>query len=300
MNKDLKILVGALIAFFVISCSSSSSSDDEPTPVIPVLTTTIATSISSSAATSGGTIVYDGDFPITGRGVVWSTTVNPTVALPTKTSNGSSVGSFSSSITGLAPNTLYYVRAYGTNSEGTYYGNQITFTTLQQQQQVLILGQAYQGGRIVYLYKSGDAGYDANVQHGFIANSNVVDNNYLNFGCINFLQNNTSINFGTGTANTQALALSCLEANTAITFCNDFVVGTYTDWFLPSKNELIKLAAYNAAIDDIYFNQNLYLSSSEVSATKVWAVDFSNGTEGDSSQVFKNDVDYNVCPIRKF
>ena len=218
----------------------------------------------------------------------------------TKTSNGSSIGSFSSSITGLAANTLYYVRVYATNSEGTYYGSQVSFTTLQQQQQVLVLGQAYQGGRIVYLYKSGDAGYDSNVQHGLIANSNVVDNNFLDFGCNNVLQNNTSINFGSGTANTQALALSCLEANTAITFCNNFVVGTYTDWFLPSKNELIKLAAYNAAIDDIFFNQNLYMSSSEVSATKVWAVDFSTGTEGVSSQVFKSDVDYNVCPIRKF
>lgn len=300
MKKDLKILVGALITFFYISCSSSSSSDDEPTPVIPVLTTTAITNISSSAATSGGTIVYDGDFPISARGVVWSTIANPTIALLTKTSNGSSIGSFSSSITGLAANTLYYVRAYATNSEGTYYGSQVSFTTLQQQQQVLVLGQAYQGGRIVYLYKSGDAGYDANVQHGLIANSNVVDNNFLDFGCNNVIQNNTSINFGSGTANTQALALSCLEANTAITFCNNFVVGTYTDWFLPSKNELIKLASYNVVIDDIYFNQNLYMSSSEASATKVWAVDFSTGAEGVSSQVFKSDVDYNVCPIRKF
>ncbi|WP_309641411.1 DUF1566 domain-containing protein [Flavobacterium sp.] len=300
MNKHLKILVGALIAFFVISCSSSSNSDDEPAPVIPVLTTTAITSLSSSAAASGGTIDYDGDFPITARGVVWSTNTNPTIDLPTKTSNGSNVGSFSSSITGLVANTLYYVRAYATNSEGTYYGSQISFTTLQQQQQVLVLGQSYQGGKIVYLFKSGDAGYDANIQHGFIANSNVVDNNYLEFGCINFLQNNTSINFGSGGANTQALSLSCLEANTAITFCNNFVVGTYTDWFLPSKNELIKLAAFNAAVDDIYFNQNLYVSSSEVSTTKVWAVDFSDGTAGTASQVFKNDVDNNVCPIRKF
>jgi hypothetical protein len=299
MQKDLKILVGAMIAFFVISCSSSSSSDDEPLPVIPVVTTSAITNISSSAASSGGTIVYDGDFPITARGVVWSTTVNPTISLPTKTTNGSSVGSFSSSMTGLTANTLYYVKAYATNSQGTYYGSQINFTTLQQQQ-VLVLGQAYQGGRIVYLFKSGDAGYDANIQHGLIANSNVVDNNFLNFGCDNLSQNNTSINFGSGAANTQALAISCLEANTAITFCSNFVVGTYTDWFLPSKNELIKLSAYNEAIDDIFFNQNLYMSSSETSAAKVWAVDFSTGTEGVSSQVFKSDVDYNVCPIRKF
>ena len=53
---------------------------------------------------------------------------NPTIANST-TNNGTGTGSFTSSITGLTANTIYYVRAYATNSVGTVYGNQVSFTT---------------------------------------------------------------------------------------------------------------------------------------------------------------------------
>jgi uncharacterized protein (TIGR02145 family) len=96
---------------------------------LPTLTTTAASSITSTTASSGGNISSDGGGSITARGVVWSSIQNPTIALTTKTSDGTGSGSFSSSLTGLAPNTLYYVRAYATNSAGTAYGNQESFTT---------------------------------------------------------------------------------------------------------------------------------------------------------------------------
>jgi uncharacterized protein (TIGR02145 family) len=96
---------------------------------LPTLTTTAASAISSSTASSGGNISSDGGGSITARGVCWSASQNPTIALTTKTSNGTGSGSFSSSLTGLAPNTLYYVRAYATNSAGTAYGSQVSFTT---------------------------------------------------------------------------------------------------------------------------------------------------------------------------
>jgi uncharacterized repeat protein (TIGR02543 family) len=64
-------------------------------------------------------------------GVVWSTAINPTVALATKTAQGipAGTGAFTSSITGLTAGTLYHVRAYATNSTGTAYGADVTFTT---------------------------------------------------------------------------------------------------------------------------------------------------------------------------
>ena len=92
--------------------------------------TVAATSITSSGATSGGNITADGGSPITARGVVWGTTTSPTISLSTKTSNGTGTGSFTSSITGLSAGTLYYVRSYATNTAGTSYGTQISFTTL--------------------------------------------------------------------------------------------------------------------------------------------------------------------------
>jgi uncharacterized protein (TIGR02145 family) len=100
------------------------------TIVIPTITTTAITELISSGAKSGGTISSDGGSVITSRGVVWGTTTNPTISLTTKTSDGTGSGSFQSSITGLAANTNYYIRAYATNSVGTSYGNELSFTTL--------------------------------------------------------------------------------------------------------------------------------------------------------------------------
>ena len=97
---------------------------------LPVLTTTAISNITLSTASSGGNITSDGGGAITARGVVWSTALNPTVALSTKTTDGSGTVAFTSNITGLTANTQYYVRAYATNSAGTAYGNEVSFTTL--------------------------------------------------------------------------------------------------------------------------------------------------------------------------
>jgi hypothetical protein len=95
---------------------------------LPTLTTTVATLVTATTATSGGNIVSDGGATITSKGVCWSTNQNPTIS-STKTSNGTGTGTFTSSITELSPNSIYYVRAYATNSAGTAYGNQVSFTT---------------------------------------------------------------------------------------------------------------------------------------------------------------------------
>jgi uncharacterized protein (TIGR02145 family) len=109
-------------------------------PVMPTLTTTAASSITLTTATSGGNISSDGGATITARGVCWSTSPNPTIALSTKTTDGSGSGAFTSNITGLTANTTYYVRAYATNSIGTAYGNEINFTTLQNSTGINIAG----------------------------------------------------------------------------------------------------------------------------------------------------------------
>ncbi|MGE5355626.1 MAG: hypothetical protein ACM3PT_05245 [Deltaproteobacteria bacterium] len=97
------------------------------TVVLPVLFTTTVNSIAGITATSGGTICYDGGETLSGRGVCWSTSPIPTVGLPTKTVDAGNP--FVSNMTGLNERTTYYVRAYATNSAGTAYGNELTFTT---------------------------------------------------------------------------------------------------------------------------------------------------------------------------
>ena len=100
------------------------------TPSPPTVTTTIASSITATTATSGGNVTAGGSASVNPRGVVWGTSINPTLPSTNSTSNGTGTGPFSSSITGLTANTLYNYRAYATNSVGTSYGANLTFTTL--------------------------------------------------------------------------------------------------------------------------------------------------------------------------
>ncbi len=95
---------------------------------IPVVTTNTVTNITQTSATSGGNVTSNGGSTVTARGVCWSTSHNPLIT-GNHTSDGSGTGSFVSNITGLTGGTLYYVRAYATNSTGTGYGNEVSFTT---------------------------------------------------------------------------------------------------------------------------------------------------------------------------
>lgn len=98
------------------------------TLALPTVTTNTISSITTSTATCGGNVSADGGATVTARGVCWSTSHNPTTS-NSKTTNGTGVGSFTSSLTGLTSGTTYYVRAYATNSVGTAYGNEVSFTT---------------------------------------------------------------------------------------------------------------------------------------------------------------------------
>lgn len=96
--------------------------------VLPTVTTNTPSSVTSTTAVCGGNVTADGGATVTARGVCWSTSQNPTIS-NSHTTNGSGTGSFTSNMTGLSPNTTYYVKAYATNSQGTSYGAQRTFTT---------------------------------------------------------------------------------------------------------------------------------------------------------------------------
>jgi uncharacterized protein (TIGR02145 family) len=95
---------------------------------LATLTTAVISSVTTNSAASGGNITSDGGGSVTGRGICWSTSQNPVIT-DQHTSNGSGTGSFTSSMTGLSNETQYFVRAYATNSAGTAYGNQISFSS---------------------------------------------------------------------------------------------------------------------------------------------------------------------------
>ncbi|MDX2278366.1 MAG: hypothetical protein NW218_02210 [Saprospiraceae bacterium] len=96
---------------------------------LPTLTTNTINYIVALSASGGGNITNDGGASVTARGVCWSTSPNPTTA-NSISMDGTGTGLFGSSLTGISAGTTYYVRAYATNSMGTAYGNELSFTTL--------------------------------------------------------------------------------------------------------------------------------------------------------------------------
>ncbi|MHB9140443.1 MAG: DUF2271 domain-containing protein [Paludibacter sp.] len=98
-------------------------------PTLATISTTAVSAVTQTTAVSGGNITSDGGSSVTDRGICWSTSTGPTIS-NTKISSGTGSGNFTTNLSSLSNGTTYYVRAYATNSAGTAYGNEITFTTL--------------------------------------------------------------------------------------------------------------------------------------------------------------------------
>ncbi|MFC2111396.1 fibrobacter succinogenes major paralogous domain-containing protein [Bacteroidota bacterium] len=126
-KKRNKLILPFIIIGVLILLTSSCKKDKE----LPVLQTSSVINITQTTAISGGNVLSDGESTVTTKGVCWSTSQTPTIADP-KTTDSSGLGYFTSNLTGLVGNTVYYVRAYATNSTGTAYGNTISFSTLQE------------------------------------------------------------------------------------------------------------------------------------------------------------------------
>ena len=251
------------------------------------VTNTMATSATN--AVSGGNITDDGGGPVTARGVIWSQiTPYPTIALNTKTNDGTGTGSFTSNISGLTPNTLYYVRAYATNSAGTSYANDLSFrTTLISP--FFTIGQSYGGGVIFYI--------DATLQHGLIAAPNDQSTG-ASWGC----RSTYSAAFsGNGQANTSSIISLCNEQGIAARICDQLVLNGFTDWYLPSLGQLNTLYLQKSVVGN--FTNNRYWSSNERERiffsdpiVSAYNQNFLNGT---TEQIDKS-TPYNVRAIRTF
>ena len=114
-----------LLSFCTIIFYSCKKNTDQIQLALPIVSTTEITAISGNTASGGGNVTSEGGTPVTARGIIWGKGTGS----PTTTVNGAGAGSFTSSLTGLAPYTIYYVKAYAKNANGTAYGNTITFQT---------------------------------------------------------------------------------------------------------------------------------------------------------------------------
>lgn len=136
----------------------------------PSVSTLSTTNILTNAATSGCNVTDEGSSSVTTRGVCYSTSANPTTANGV-VSGGSGSGSINITIYGLSPNTTYHVRAYATNSTGTSYGSDVSFTTLTERPSGL--AGAYWCYRITRFYSASNTTEDF-YQNGFTAASQAL------------------------------------------------------------------------------------------------------------------------------
>jgi hypothetical protein len=156
--------------------------------------------------------------------------------------------------------------ATNTNSVFVNSGATITYT----------VGQSALGGTIAYILQSGDPGYDADVQHGLVATTADISTSAA-WGC-----QGTTISgadgsaIGTGNQNTIDIMAGCATAGIAARLCGDLVQGGFSDWYLPSKDELNKLYLNKDAIGGFGL-LTLYWSSTEYNSSDAQFQDFYDG-----------------------
>lgn len=238
-------------------------------PVLPTLTTTSASSVTSTTASSGGNVTSNGGETLIARGVCWGITSNPTISNWT-TNDGTGTGSYTSSLTGLFPSTTYYLRAYATNTAGTTYGSEVSFTT-----SALAVGDSYQGGKVAYLLQSGDGGYKSGISDGFITTSSDLSTG-APWGTNGVETYATGTALGTGWDNTNMAATYDGLAGSAPKLCYDLTSGGYSDWYLPSYEELNKLYSNKTTLGG--FTSNYYWSSTQSSTTYAYYQYFGTGS----------------------
>jgi hypothetical protein len=242
--------------------------------------------------TVNATILPSGGSPISEKGFCYSSTNNQPNVYDTIINSGTGNGVFSEyMINGeemtLQLNTNYFVCAFATSLEGISYSQVFNFTTPTEITPQV--GQLRFGGQIFYVDETGE--------HGLVAANQSIGN--YSWGCENSTVNGADgTDIGMGEQNTMDIVSSCAEtliaASVALTYQND----GYTDWYLPSKDELMLI--YSALYIDFYnVNTNYkYWSSTEYNINSIfgWALNFSSGTFLGHGKTAQN----LVLPIRSF
>ena len=148
-----------------------------------------------------------------------------------------------------------------------------------------VIGQSYGGGIVFYI--------DGTGEHGLIS-ATTDQSTGAQWGCYG-TSIGTSTTIGTGQANTTLILNGCSTAGIAARICDDLVLNGYSDWFLPSKDELNQMYLHKDAIGG--FASYLYWSSSQYSANNAWFLNFSSGVSGADIKVQPS---YHVRAVRAF
>jgi len=157
-----------------------------------------------------------------------------------------------------------------------------------------VVGDSALGGKIAYILQPGDPGYISGEQHGLVATTNDISTG-ASWGCQGTLISGADgIILGTGNQNTIDIMTGCATSTIAARRCGDLVQGGFSDWYLPSKDELNKLYINRVAIGN--FVSDDYWSSTEDSSTNANIQSFANGIPGVSNK----SAFYYVRAVRSF
>jgi hypothetical protein len=127
------------------------------------------------------------------------------------------------------------------------------------------IGELHEGGRIAYLLQSGDPGFDKKVQHGLIVTETEISLS-SKWGCAGTDIPGTKTALGTGNQNTQLIMAACPDSGIAARICGDLVLNGFSDWYLPSKDEL-ELIFQNGVGAFVSVH---YWSSSQFTPNEAW------------------------------
>jgi len=148
----------------------------------------------------------------------------------------------------------------------------------------LTIGMNYGGGKIAYIYVSGDPGYIAGETHGLIAAPSDQSTGIQWYNGSYITTGATGMALGTGMANTNAIVAAQGSGSYAAKLCADLVLNGYSDWYLPSREELNKLYINRSSIGG--FSTGRYWSSSEYTANLTWSIGFNSGFSSSTNKYF--------------
>lgn len=253
---NFTVLLSLIFVFF--SCSSDDNPAQEQNNV-PTITSLNSSNILNTKATFNCVITNQGSSQVSLWGIVWSkTNQQPTISdnISSMGINNGEIGEKSLTIIGLEPGTTYYVRAYAKNEFGEGYSNQISITTSLTNYEVGDIGQA--GGIIFY-----DKG---NYSDGWRYLEATTENlGGPVWGCNGLLINANNEELGGGLENTNLIIQNCNDNVSAAKLCADYQQNGYSDWYLPSKEELRQMMLKRNSIGG--FITGPYTSSTENSNT---------------------------------